>query len=131
MADVERWPEWTASVKRVERLDEGPLRVGSRVRIRQPRLPLAVWTVTALEPGRFFEWRSPVPGLLSVGDHRVDAAGADTSRVTLSITWSGVLSPVIGLQSMRSRSASLHCARGRFPFPLGKDQGWGIGFASE
>jgi len=97
MSDVERWPEWTASVRRVERLDQGPLRTGSRARVRQPRLPVAIWTVTALEPGRFFDWRSPAPGLLSVGHHRVDPAGDGASRVTLSITWSGLLAPVINL----------------------------------
>ena len=97
MADVERWPEWTASVRSVERLDQGPFGVGSRARIRQPRLPVAIWTVTALEPGRYFEWRSPAPGLLSVGGHRVDAAGDHASRVTLSLTWRGPLAPVVRL----------------------------------
>ena len=97
MSDVERWPEWTRSVRSVERLDQGPLAVGSRARVRQPRLPPAIWTVTALEPGRFFEWRSPAPGLLSVGGHRVDAAGEHASRVTLSLTWSGPLAAVMRL----------------------------------
>ena len=97
MSDVERWPEWTRSVTKVERLDRGPLRVGSRARVRQPRFPPAIWTVTALEPGRFFEWRSPAPGLLSVGGHRVAAVGEQASRATLSITWSGPLAPAIRL----------------------------------
>ena len=97
MSDVERWPEWTASVTRVERLDRGPFGVGSRARVRQPGFPAAVWTVTALEPGRSFAWRSAVPGLTSVAVHRVDPAGDNASRVTLSVTWSGPLAPVIRL----------------------------------
>ena len=97
LADVERWPEWTASVTSVERLDPGPFGVGSRARVRQPRLPAATWTVTALEPGRSFEWRSAVPGLGSVGDHRVDTVGGRASLVTLSVTWSGPLAPVVRL----------------------------------
>lgn len=97
MTDVERWPEWTASVTSVERLDRAPFSVGSRARIRQPRLPVVIWTVTALEPGRYFEWQSAAPGLMTVAGHRVDAAGDHASRVTLSLTWSGPLAPVIRL----------------------------------
>ncbi len=97
VSDVERWPEWTPTMTSVERLDAAPFAVGSRVRIRQPRLPVAIWTVTALEPGRSFEWQSPAPGLMSVGAHRVDAAGDHASRVTLALTWSGPLAPVVNL----------------------------------
>ena len=49
MRDIARWHEWTASVRSIERLDDGPLAVGSRVRIRQPKVLPAIWTVTALE----------------------------------------------------------------------------------
>src|SRR5215212_11930596 len=91
MSDVERWAEWTASISSVERLDTGPFGVGSRARVRQPRLPVAVWTVSALEDGRSFDWRSDTVVLKSVGRHRVEPMADGKSRVTLSIEWSGLL----------------------------------------
>ena len=50
LIDVERWPEWTPTVTRVERLDGSalPLAISSRIRIVQPKVPPAEWTVTAL-----------------------------------------------------------------------------------
>lgn len=69
--DVGSWPEWTPSMTSVRREHEGALRVGERVRVRQPRLPAAVWTVTRVEPGRSFSWVSHAPGLHSAADHEV------------------------------------------------------------
>lgn len=90
MADVERWPEWTASISRVKRLSPGPLQVGSRVRIHQPKLPPAFWRVTELNPGGDFTWVSVAPGVRVTARHAVETT-AIGCRVTLSIRYEGLL----------------------------------------
>lgn len=54
LQDVERWPEWTATMTAVKKMDDGPLVVGSKVRVRQPKLLPAVWLVTELDKNRVF-----------------------------------------------------------------------------
>jgi uncharacterized membrane protein len=100
-ADVERWPSWTSTVTSVEVLDAGPLRVGSRARLRQPKLPEAIWQVTALDPGREFTWQARGPGVLTTGTHRVTPVDDGTSRVTAILEQAGPLGPVVGLLSGR------------------------------
>jgi len=101
-ADVERWPDWTRSVTSVERLDEGPLQVGSRARVRQPRLPVAVWQVTDVEPGRSFTWVARGPGVVTTGRHLVSPT-ADDGRVTVTaiLEQAGPLGPLLGLLTAR------------------------------
>ncbi|HVK39551.1 MAG TPA: SRPBCC family protein [Candidatus Kapabacteria bacterium] len=99
MTDVERWPEWTPTVTRVERLDDAgaPLALGSRLRIVQPKVPPAEWTVTALEPGHGFRIVSSSPGATVEANHWAEpAASGRGSRVTLSVTFTGFLGRAIG-----------------------------------
>ncbi|HET8604768.1 MAG TPA: SRPBCC family protein [Marmoricola sp.] len=96
LADVARWPEWTPTVDSLQRLDDGPLRIGSRARIHQPRLPRAEWEVTEVQDGRSFTWEASGPGLRTIGRHEVVAEGAG-SAVTLSIEQTGPASPVAAL----------------------------------
>ena len=100
LTDLESWPEVTASVTSVERVDPGPLRIGSRVRIKQPRLPESEWTVTRLVDGQRFEWTSVSPGVTTTAVHALlDSAGATTLR--LEIEQTGPLSVVAGLLGRR------------------------------
>jgi uncharacterized membrane protein len=89
MADVERWPEWTASVRSVKRLDTGPLAVGSRARIQQPGLPPAWWKVVVVDEGRGFTWVSRGPGIRVTARHQVEPA-ANGSRAALSLEFGGL-----------------------------------------
>jgi uncharacterized membrane protein len=98
-ADVEQWPSWTASVTSVERLDDGPLRVGSRARVRQPRLPVAVWEVTELVPGQSFTWVARGPGVRTTGTHRVTPVAEGKVMVTAILDQAGLFGPIAGLMT--------------------------------
>src|SRR5262245_24907479 len=58
MSDIERWPDWTPTVISVRRTNSGPMRIGAKARVHQPRLPAADWVVTALRDGHGFDWES-------------------------------------------------------------------------
>ena len=96
ITDVERWPEWTASVTSVHLLDPAPLRVGSRALIDQPRLPRTEWTVTSIDAGREFVWEATRPGVRTTATHGVEPLDEGRSRATLSIRQEGWLGSLAG-----------------------------------
>jgi uncharacterized membrane protein len=103
--DVESWPTITPTMTSVERLDEGPLRVGSRARVRQPRQRPTVWTVTVVEPGSQFVWEARVLGLRMVGAHRlepVEAGCRNTLTIDLEGPGSGLMGRLLGGQIRRA-----------------------------
>jgi carbon monoxide dehydrogenase subunit G len=86
--DVDGWPAFLPTVQRLERLDDGPLRVGSAARLKQPGQSAAVWTVTRLEPMREFTWETRRTGIRMTGRHLLEASGTGT-RNTLVLDTDG------------------------------------------
>ncbi|MFN0179896.1 MAG: SRPBCC family protein [Gemmatimonadales bacterium] len=95
LSDIERWPEWTETVTGIDRLDSGPFAVGSRFRIKQPRLGPATFVVTGLEANRGFTWVTRSPGVMVTADHQIEASAAQC-RVTLSVRFGGFLGTLAG-----------------------------------
>ncbi|MFO1193248.1 MAG: SRPBCC family protein [Rhodoferax sp.] len=96
LSDLPRWPERMASVDNLQRQDDAALGVGSRVRIKQPGLPAALWTITAWKPGKSFTWQSRSIGLSATARHRiVDAQSA--CQLELRLQLEGWLAPVISV----------------------------------
>ena len=83
------------ALARVEPLDAGPLAVGLRARVSQPKLPVAVWRVTEATAEREFTWETVKPGSRVIARHFVAALPAGT-RVTTSVTYEGVLGRIAG-----------------------------------
>ena len=94
--DVEKWPELTPTITSVERLDNGPMAIGSQARIKQPAQSTKVWTVTTLEPRRRFAWSTRLMGNRMTGSHElIETSGGTTNRLTVDIE--GPLAPVLGV----------------------------------
>ena len=87
----------------VELLTPAPLALGSRLRLKQPKLPNGEWEVTVWDPPRSFEYRQQSSGVRVVADHRVEAVGEGRSRLTLVLDMEGFLVPVVG-RLMKART---------------------------
>jgi uncharacterized membrane protein len=97
LTDIEAWPQRIETVDIVELLTPAPIAVGSRVRLKQPKLGEGTWDVTVWEAPSSFEWTQKMVGTTSVAGHRVEALGASRSRLTLTLDMRGLLIPIVAL----------------------------------
>lgn len=100
-ADVERWAEWTASVRRTVALDGPGLEVGKRFQIDQPRFPKLVWEVTEVEPGVSWTWRQRSPGGTTLASHEVVPLGPERTLVRQRIDQRGPIGRLVGALTRR------------------------------
>ena len=97
LSDLEAWPRRIETVDVVELLTPAPVAEGSRVLLKQPKLPEGTWDVTVWEAPSYFEFRQKTGGVTSVAGHRVDALEQGGSRLSLTMDMRGLLVPIIGL----------------------------------
>ena len=97
LSELEAWPQRIETVDIVELLTPAPINKGSRVRLKQPKLPEGTWDITVWDAPFYFEWIQKTGGITSVAGHRVEALGADRARLTLTLDMRGFLIPIITL----------------------------------
>lgn len=98
VSDVERYPERTASITRVEP-GKTPFGIGAIYRLDVKGTRRADWTVIELVEGRRFAWRATIQGVTAEATHEVTAADTG-STLTLAVNYTGfaakLLRPLIG-----------------------------------
>jgi len=88
--DLEAWPAVTPTMTSVQRLDDGPLRTGSRARVVQPRQRPAVWRVRSVEPPHAFVWEATTSGMrLVAGHHLTEVDGGTRNLLVLDVLGAG------------------------------------------
>ena len=130
LADVERYPEWliASGIVRVERLDDGPLVAGSRLRINQSvagRATVLDGTVTLHEPGVAFGVGGRDREGVTIA---IDARLASDDGVTTRLRWSvrvglplrfRLFESMVGPQAKRAAALDLEALKRRLESPAG------------
>ena len=96
LSDLEAWPQRIETVDSFELLTPAPIAKGSRVRLRQPKLPEGTWDITVWDAPSYFEWTQKEGGTTIIAGHRVEGLGDGRARLTLTIDMHGLLIPIIG-----------------------------------
>jgi uncharacterized membrane protein len=112
--DIGSLPSITPTVTRVERLDEGPVQVGSRARLSQPGLPPRVWTVEQVDAPTRFSWATRLLGVRMVGVHELAPIGGHRCRLTLRVILEGRGAGLLGALGGRSIARSLRAEAAGF-----------------
>jgi uncharacterized protein YndB with AHSA1/START domain len=95
VVDIERWPEWTATVSRAKIRGDGPLGLDSKVKVFRPKFPSAVWTVTEFEAEKHIEMRTGYPGMRIVSSRDLVPRGGGCT-LTLSLAFTGWFAIFVG-----------------------------------
>lgn len=97
LSEIEAWPRRIETVESVESLTPGPVAIGSRIRLKQPKLPEGEWEISVWDAPTYFEFRQKSGGVTSVAGHRVEALADSRSRLTLSLDMRGLPVAVVAL----------------------------------
>ena len=111
LVEVQRWPEWTASMENLTLSGAGPLHEGATVVIKQPRVAEMIWQVTDFRPLRGFTWETSGPGFKTVARHEIEGRGrATTARLVIEQT--GLVAMLIGpfIKGMTKRYVAMEAA---------------------
>ena len=124
LTDLRAWEKFAPYMKSFQALDQGALRLGSRVKVTPKGLPGSVWKVTEIEEPRSFTWEtSAAPGLRLVAGHEANPRTSGTEAV-LWLDWKGLLgaalSPLLRIVFRRnirlaSQGLKLYCEQSALP----------------
>lgn len=96
LSDLEAWPRRIETVEVVELLTPAPVAEGSRIVLKQPKLPEGTWDITVWDVPSYFGLRQKSGGVTSVAGHRIEGLEEGRSLLTLSMDMRGLLTPIIG-----------------------------------
>ena len=94
MLQVERWHEWTPTIKSIKKLGTDGFGTNTKLLIQQPKLPTAVWKVFEMKPEEGFSMSKGNLFLKIVAAHILQP-GSNGTVVSLSLDFSGIFGKLV------------------------------------
>jgi hypothetical protein len=94
LIDVSHWNTWTKSIIDIIILKHTDFDIGSKIKVLQPKLFPAIWTVTEISENKCIAWEKKSFGLKMTANHLIEEL-PEISTVKLQVIYSGFLAPVI------------------------------------
>jgi carbon monoxide dehydrogenase subunit G len=91
--NVEEWPSWIPSLKKIEKVTKGPMAVGSRVLVVAKSLITVnlLMTITEFVPGRRVEMEGKVLGVKMTRYYEMEPVAQNKAKLTAGGEVSGLL----------------------------------------
>lgn len=92
--EVENWNLWTKSINKISFLDNEKFEIGGKVRIEQPKLSPALWTITEIQPNKSFTWQTKTMGVTVIAKHTLEHSPSGTIAKSV-LTYDGLLAGLL------------------------------------
>jgi hypothetical protein len=90
LTDLNHWNQWTPSIIGISFVGKDTFAVGTRIKVLQPKLPPAVWTITEISENKLLVWKKKSFALKVTANHIIQDSH-DGAIVKLQIIHQGFL----------------------------------------
>jgi len=90
LAQLGQWNQWTKSIISISFVNNDHFKVGAKIKVLQPKLSPAVWTITEISENKSLVWEKQSLGLKMTANHLIQESNEGTI-VKLQIIYQGFL----------------------------------------
>ena len=88
LKDVEHWHVWTNSIIGISLLADNTFKKGAKIKLLQPKLKPAVWTISEIVENKSLQWEKKSFGLKVIANHLIEKSN-EGSIVKLQVIFQG------------------------------------------
>jgi hypothetical protein len=90
LKELSQWNQWTKSIIAISFLKNDRFKTGAKIKVLQPKLLPAIWTITEISENKSMVWKKKSTGLKMTANHFIQDFG-EGSIVKLQIIYQGFL----------------------------------------